>query len=294
MLSPPLLRKCGTRPINRREHPMKFAFMSFSCPALTLDEMLSLAAELGYDGIEPRAGGGHVHGVELETSPAQRAEMRARAQESGVALCCLAVSCRYADPATAPAQVDATRRYIELAADLGIPRLRVFGGKIPDGVSRKAAIEGVAAALRSVAEQAADASVTLCLETHDDWCDPAHVAAAMERVDSPAVGVNWDIMHPIRAANATMDQAHETLRPWIRHVHVHDGTLRRDTLDFRPIGAGAIDHPRALALLHNHGYAGYLSGEWINWEPHEVHLPRELTTLQEIATEIQQKSETRD
>jgi len=49
-----------------------------------------------------------------------------------------------------------------------------------------------------------------------------------------------------------------------------------------------------MALLHNHGYAGYLSGEWINWEPHEVHLPRELATLQEIATEIQQKSETRD
>ena len=35
---------------------MKYAFMSFSCPALSLDEMLSLAKRLGYDGIAAPAG----------------------------------------------------------------------------------------------------------------------------------------------------------------------------------------------------------------------------------------------
>ena len=46
-----------------------------------------------------------------------------------------------------------------------------------------------------------------------------------------------------------------------------------------PIGEGAIDHRRALELLTEFGYQGYISGEWIRWEPWEVHLPRELATL---------------
>ena len=34
---------------------MKYSFMTFSCPQLDLDEVLSLAKQTGYDGVEPRA-----------------------------------------------------------------------------------------------------------------------------------------------------------------------------------------------------------------------------------------------
>ena len=37
---------------------MNYAFMSFSCPQATFAEMLALAAQYGYDGVEPRAAGG--------------------------------------------------------------------------------------------------------------------------------------------------------------------------------------------------------------------------------------------
>ena len=38
---------------------MKFAFMSFSCPTLSLDAMLDLARRLGYAGVEPRVESRH-------------------------------------------------------------------------------------------------------------------------------------------------------------------------------------------------------------------------------------------
>lgn len=266
---------------------MRYAFMSFSCPELSLTKMLALARDLGYDAVEPRAGSNHAHGIELTASTAQRTVMRTQTQESGIDLCCLAVSCRYADPATVADQVDETRRYIDLAGDIGAPRLRVFGGKIADGVSRAAAIEKVSAALAPVADHAASRGVTICLETHDDWCDPAHVAAVMQRVNHPAIAVNWDIMHPVRAGGATMESAFATLQPWIRHVHIHDGTTDRSKLTMLPIGQGDIDHQRALELLSAAGYDGYLSGEWINWEPHEVHLPRELAAMRALEQKIE-------
>lgn len=265
---------------------MKYAFMSFSCPQLSLDEMLSLAQKLGYDGIEPRAASNHRHGVELEAGQAERANIKAQVEERGIALCCLATSCRYADPASLKAQIENTHRYIDLAADIGAARLRVFGGQIAAGLSREAAIDQVAQALSAVADHAIEQEVIVCLETHDDWCDPAHVAAVMRRVNHPAVAVNWDVMHPVRQAGATMDRAFRTLRPWIRHVHIHDGSAETDKLALLPIGHGAYDHRRVLELLQAEGYDGYLSGEWINWEPYEVHLPRELATMKRYETEI--------
>lgn len=76
-----------------------------------------------------------------------------------------------------------------------------------------------------------------------------------------------------------MDDAFETLRPWIEHVHFHDGVTTADRLQMVPIGTGEIDHRRAVQLLQAMPYTNYLSGEWINWEPWETHLPRELAVM---------------
>jgi sugar phosphate isomerase/epimerase len=90
--------------------------------------------------------------------------------------------------------------------------------------------------------------------------------------------VNWDIMHPVRREFATIDESFETLKPWIRHLHIHDAS--KETGELVPIGEGFVDHRRAIELLSSISYDGYLSGEWINWDdPYEVHLPRELATL---------------
>ena len=258
---------------------LKYAFMSFSCPTLTLDEMLALAKRLGYDGIEPRIDSGHAHGVELSASASSRATLRQKAIDSGIALCCVATSCRFADPAAVNEEIGVARRAIDLAADVGAPRLRVFGGQIPGGTRREEAITVAGDALRSLADHASQRGVTVCLETHDDWTHPAHVAALMQRANHPNIAVNWDIMHPVRQSNVTMDEAYAALKPWIRHVHFHDGVTVDGQLKLAPVGQGNIDHRRAVQLLRDAGYDGFLSGEWIDWEPYATHLPRELATM---------------
>jgi sugar phosphate isomerase/epimerase len=258
---------------------MNYSFMSFSCPDQSLEGMLSLAKRYGYGGIEPRIQAQHAHGLDLDVNVAVRKEAAQKARESGVELCCIATSCRYADPQTAPENVENTLRAIDLAADVGSTRIRVFGGRIGGGLSRPAAIEQVATALSSVAERAQARGVTVCLETHDDWTDPLHVAAVMTAVNHPAVAVNWDVMHPVRVSGWTVDASFEALKAWVQHTHVHDGATKEAKIAYMAMGTGAIDTRRAMELLAGAGYTGYLSGEWINWEPAEVHLPREIATM---------------
>jgi sugar phosphate isomerase/epimerase len=258
---------------------MKYSFMSFSTPELTLDEMFALAKRLGYDGIEPRTSAKHKHGVEFDATAEYRAECKSKSVTAGIPFSCVATSCTYADPAKTEAMLSDTHQAIDLAADIGAGRIRVFGGVMPQGFAREAAIELVAKSLKSVADHAGERGVSVCMETHDHWCDPNHVAQVMRAVNHPAIAVNWDIMHPVRVAKVTMQQAFDVLKPWIQHIHFHDGKTTDNKLIMVPIGTGEIDHRTAVMLLKGMNYKNYLSGEWIGWEPFETHLPRELAVM---------------
>jgi len=262
---------------------MKFGFMTFSCPEASWEQVLQFATHYGYEGLEPRIDAKHAHGIEIAASPSDLTRKREQAAAAGIGIDCIATSCRYADPATAGEQVEHTHKCIDLAAAVGAHRLRVFGGGVPGDVCRNSAIEGVSAALRSVADHAAEKDVIVCMETHDDWCNPGHVAAVLEKVNHPAIAVNWDIMHPVTRGGSTMENAFKTLQRWIRHVHIHDGVWHDGRIKMCSIGQGIVNHPQALQMLAKDGYDGMVSGEWIGWSPAEEHLPQEIALLREAA-----------
>jgi sugar phosphate isomerase/epimerase len=264
---------------------MKYSFMSFSTPTLSLADTIRIAERFGYDGIEPRLDAGHAHGIEASATPKERAAIKQLLADTDVRLACLATSLQYADPSRTGDMRRQTHERIDLAGDVGAPALRVFGGRLPEDVSRERAIALLVESLGGVADHAAERGVTLCLETHDDWCDPRHVATVVEQVNHPAVAVNWDVMHPVRIGHATMDEAFRILKPWIRHLHVHDG-VGGESLELVPIGEGDYDHRRVIELLLDMDFDGYISGEWIDWEPYDLHLPRELATLKRYEGEL--------
>lgn len=260
---------------------MLLSFMTFSTPDKSFAECVALARRIGWDGIELRIGAGHRHGLELDTSRVTRAEARRVAEDSDVAVSCVAASCRFADPADQERWIEECLRALDLAADLGAPSVRVFGGEGPHGAARAESCARVAEALRRTAESAAERGVRVCLETHDDWCDPERVSTVMRLVDHPAVGANWDILHPVRTGFATVEESFRALRPWIAHVHVHD-VSDFDQLVWAPIGSGLVDHASAVRCLSEAGYEGWVSGEWIGWTEAEEHLPRELASLRAL------------
>ena len=257
---------------------MKYSFMSFSAPELSLSELFETATKYGYDAIEPRLDSKHAHGIEVDTTPEQRKAILAQVAASEIELSCLATSLTYANPENTEKMIKDTHERIDLAGDLSVPTIRVFGGVIPEGLEREEAIALVVDSLTKVADHAAKRNVILCIETHDHWCDPNNVATIIQQVNHPAICVNWDIMHPVRVEDVSITDSFNILKPWIKHVHVHDGDWT-EALKMVPIGTGGIDHKTAIQLLEKMEYSGYISGEWINWEDYKLHLPREIATM---------------
>ena len=261
---------------------MNYSFMSFSCPDLTLREMLDAAEKFGYGGLEPRIDAKHAHGIEVSLTQEERNAVCSQVASSSVDLCCLASSARFADPDTCSSNLESTRHELDLTADLGIPLLRIFGGRFPPGMERSEAIDNLSEAFTSLTEQAEDCNTVLCLETHDAWCNPHHIAQVLRQVNHRCVAANWDVLHPVRAEGLSLQESLEILSTWVRHVHIHDATLDPGRINYVPIGTGAIEHSEIIKGLKSIAYDGYMSGEWIGYTSWHEHLPDEMACLLQI------------
>lgn len=237
---------------------MGISFMTFACPAWSLEGVLAAAARHGYEGVEIRTDAGHQHGVETSLSAAGRAAARQAFRDAGIELCCLATSLKFIADANVGEQA---LPLLELAHDLGAPGLRVFGGAPVDGSGLEAGIPLAAERLQALAPRAAEAGVELWVETHDVLSLGADVGRVLDLVRHPAVGAVWDVMHPLRNGES-LSATRAALARYIRHVHLHDARLDPKTVDIVPLGQGEIPLADVAALLKEEGFTGYYSGEW--------------------------------
>lgn len=238
---------------------MKISFMTFACPEASFDEVVALAKKHTYDGIEFRCDSGHKHGVMVESTAPERREFRRKLADADIEPCCLATSLRFVQDES----VEETLSRIDLAAQVGFPGLRVFCGPLLEDMTIEEAISRVADNLSKVADRASEAGVELWLETHDSVSLAVHTGAIVARVDHPAVGINWDNMHPYRNGEA-LDVTWNAVGSYVRHTHFHDAVAKPGAPIILPFGEGELPIQEMYGLLKKSGYAGYLSGEWFN------------------------------
>ncbi|NUT38155.1 MAG: sugar phosphate isomerase/epimerase [Hamadaea sp.] len=258
---------------------MRLAFSTLGCSGLPLREVVGLARETGWTGVELRAAADEP--IHIGLSAEERAEVRA--QLDGVTALCVASYVKVAaeggpdgtaaegsdDPVVADALAHA-----RLAADLGIPAVRVFPGASAPGtgkLSPGAATPGPEADDRAVRRLTAIAGqlpdgVEIWLETHDSHPRGVDVARILQQVDHPHVRAIWDVMHPWRHGEPlTVSLA--ALHPYLAHVQVKDVLSPTERTPL-PLGRGSIPLGDALALLRREAYTGWLSLEWESkWHP---------------------------
>jgi sugar phosphate isomerase/epimerase len=118
---------------------MKISFSTLACPDWGLPQIIQLAAEAGYDGIELRFVEGEDSLWKLAAfSGTQMAETRRALADHGLAIACVDTSCRFHSPHASEreAAIVEAERMSDIAAELGAPGIRVFGDTIQPGADR--------------------------------------------------------------------------------------------------------------------------------------------------------------
>jgi sugar phosphate isomerase/epimerase len=250
---------------------IKFGFSTIGCPSYTVDQVIELAQENAFSGVEIRFIRNEVDLTKLEEfSPSHIAETRRRFDDGGIEVVCIDTSVRLTslDAAERRAQRDLAQINCDIAEGLGAKYLRVFGGPIPTSQDREESIKGIAEGLSVVAEETYARGVMSLLETHDDFCTSASVMDLFSHGVSDHLGVLWDTLHSFRHGE-TPDQTYAALGERIKHVHVKDSTVATpEGFDFALTGAGIVPIPGIIETLKRAGYDGYVDFEWEKaWHP---------------------------
>lgn len=159
-------------------------------------------------------------------------------------------------------RIDHTKRCLTLARELGAPCITTEpGGPVEPGSSWKAGLALFVEGLKPVLDHAEKEGVLLLVEPEPGLLieKAEQFEELMGHLDSPAVGLNFDIGH----AYCVGDEPAPTLKRlarFIRHFHLEDIAATRVHQHLIP-GEGAIDFVATLKAIKEIQYQGWITIE---------------------------------
>jgi sugar phosphate isomerase/epimerase len=171
-----------------------------------------------------------------------------------------------------------TRKWIDYAALMGAPVIRIFAGNVPSGDTEQAAIDRCAAGINESLDYAAKKGVCLALENHGGiTATPQQMMQIIEQVkESPWFGVNFDGGN-FKTADPYSDLAR--IAPYAINAQLKT--------EVAPSGKKEeADLARVVRILADAGYRGYIVLEYEAKEDAKTAVPRHIETLRKIIREI--------
>ena len=201
------------------------------------------------------------------------ANCREVAGNMGVKISGTAVGNNFSHPRDSPEraeQIAYVKQWIDYAALMGAPHIRVFAGKHPKGVSGEEAEQNAVEALTEAAVYAAEKQVYLGIENHDSITTADRLLRIVRAVESPWVGVNLD------SGNFIADDVYAEITassPYAVNVQLKTEIKVGD-------GKKPADLERVVKILKDTGYEGFVVLEFEEeTDPYE-HVPPLLEKLQ--------------
>ncbi len=225
-----------------------------------LPTIIRNCTELGLAAVELRTS--HKHGVEPALTANQRKEVRKQFADSPVVLWGLGSTCQYheADPAAVSRNVEETKRFAQLAHDVGAQGVKVRPNGFAKGIDPPRTIEQIGRALHTCGAAAADLGVEIWVEVHGpETCSPPNMRKIMEAADHPNVGVTWNSNNPCDLIDGSIRSGFDLLARYIRSVHINELV---NSYPYRELLFPALptirSHPCSLVGIESSGFTCHL------------------------------------
>jgi sugar phosphate isomerase/epimerase len=178
--------------------------------------------QTGFEAVELRTT--HGHGVELLLDKPARTEVKRRFSTSKVRLLSLGSTCEFhSTEATILARnIEETKRFLELAHDVGALGVKVRPNGLPRGISEQQTLEQIGRSLRQCGDTARDLGVEIWLEVHGEATSvPRRIEQIMKVANHPQVGICWN-SNSEDVENGSIRSNFNLLLPWLRNVHINE------------------------------------------------------------------------
>jgi sugar phosphate isomerase/epimerase len=264
----------GQKKMSETKAKIPLAFSTLACPSWEWKKILDFAEEHGFSAIELRGIGGKLDLPALPLFAADRIEQtKQEIRASKLRIACVSSSAQMyvEDPLKRAKELADARRFIDLAAALGAPYVRVFGGKAESDKSPAPSDETkarVADGLRELGKYAGPLKVTVIIESHDHFTASATLKSVLQSADSEHVGLLWDAHHTFATSNEDPEFTVHQLGPWIRHTHLKDSIGSGEDRKYVLTGRGNVPIQRQIEALRSIRYKGFYCFEWEKmWHP---------------------------
>ncbi|KXK33273.1 MAG: Xylose isomerase-like TIM barrel [Candidatus Hinthialibacteria bacterium OLB16] len=241
-------------------------------PQMTLHEgFIDIAVREGLDAIEPTS-----YYFPEPVTPEYILRLKQRAFLEGLDISGTAIGNTFTYPPgpDRDKQLELTRTWVDHAALLGAPCIRVFAGRIQPGDDIEKARAYCIETLEVACDYAGTKGVYLALENHGGIVDTAdNMLPIVRAVKSPWFGVNLD------GGNFTSEDPYKDLAimaPYAVNVQVK--------AQINPGGKGKVpaDLKKVMSIIKDSGYRGYVALEYEADEPALVGVPKYLAQLREL------------
>ena len=229
---------------------MNLSFSTRGWPELSWDEMMALATDMGFNGIEvynlpkfdpmlDRSGPFHKY---------QAAATVRQLKEKGLSIPCFDTSC---DLSSDPACVSWLQTLMEVAKNARVPYVAAVALTENEDTIK----ENLTALLADAREK----DVTILIKTSGIYADTARLRKLLDEFACDELAVLWDVHHPFRDFQEKADTTIKNLGDYVRHVHLRDSN---DAGEYDLIGEGTAPIADFMLALSSVNYDGFLSLEW--------------------------------
>jgi sugar phosphate isomerase/epimerase len=269
-----------TDPVKRTGGPrMKLSLAAYSFrdslagakKSMTLDDFVDLASTYDLEAVEPTS-----YYFPEPPTPAYCRSLRRHAFLQGLAISGTAVRNTFTFP-PGPAlekEIDHVKRWVDLAAELHAPTIRIFAGDLQKGTSEADARRWCVDAIHRACEYAGSRGVILALENHGGIVTtPDQLLAIVRDVKSDWFGVNLDTGNfrgPDPYAELAQAAPYAVVVQVKTEVSVNNGPRQ------------PADLARVISILRGINYRGFVTLEYEAPEDARLAVPAHLKRLRAL------------
>ncbi len=244
------------KPSPRASYQIKLSCNLYSFNALlekgemSLEEVVRYCADLGFDAVDPT--GYYFPGYPDPPQDAFVYDIKQKAFLLGLDISGTGVRNDFTLPEgrERQAHIALVQQWIEVAAKLGAPVIRVFAGKsVPEGFSHQQTLRRVIEGIKTCVAYGKQKGVMVVLQNHNEFLKTAHqVLHIREQVASDWFGLNVDI-GSLREGDPY--EQIERLAPYACTWQIKEKVFRQGKEE-------DVDLRKIVAILRNTGYRGYI------------------------------------